>query len=163
MDSQYSQFRYFSTQQSQFSSKTSEIHTGEASNKKIVVRGSRFNIEEHRPWLNILMHNMIVEDERNESLPLNYDAREGKGGELTASRDHTTEFQDFIQNQLCIRNRGTYSQLQANLVEHLLHFPRGGGGWCSCDLLYDIMYCHFTLFVVYTSIVLEFKMCKNEF
>lgn len=80
MDSQYSQFPYFSTQQSQFSNEASEIHTGEASNKKNVVRGSRFNIEEDRSRLNIIMHNMIVENERNKSLPLNYDAREVKGG-----------------------------------------------------------------------------------
>lgn len=85
-------FLIFSTQQSQFSNEASEIHTGEASNKKIVVRGSEFNIEEDRSWLYIITHNMIVENERNESLPLNYDAREVKGGNLIASRDHTAEF-----------------------------------------------------------------------
>lgn len=35
------------------------------------------------------MYNMIVEDERNERLPLNYDAREGEGDDLAVSHDHT--------------------------------------------------------------------------
>lgn len=37
----------------------------------------------------IVMYNMIVEDERNERLPLNYDAREGEGDDLAVSHDHT--------------------------------------------------------------------------
>ncbi|RWR94628.1 putative nuclease HARBI1 [Cinnamomum micranthum f. kanehirae] len=70
----------------------------------------------------IIMHNMIIEDERDQSLPPNYDAREGECSDLPVSRDHTTEFQDFIQNHLRIRDKRTHSQLQANLVEHLWHF-----------------------------------------
>ncbi|RWR76317.1 putative nuclease HARBI1 [Cinnamomum micranthum f. kanehirae] len=70
----------------------------------------------------IIMHNMIVEDECNKSLPPNYDAREGECYDLAVSRDHTAEFQDFIQNHLRIRDKRTHSQLQADLVEHLWHF-----------------------------------------
>lgn len=66
----------------------------------------------------ILMHNMIVEDERDESLPLNYDAREGEGGDLAVPRDNTTQFHDLIRNHLHICDRGTYSRLQVDLVEH---------------------------------------------
>ncbi|RWR76319.1 putative nuclease HARBI1 [Cinnamomum micranthum f. kanehirae] len=69
-----------------------------------------------------IMHNMIVEDECNKSLPPNYDAREGECCDLAVSRDHTAEFQDFIQNHLRIRDKRTHSQLQADLVEHLWHF-----------------------------------------
>ncbi|RWR92309.1 putative nuclease HARBI1 [Cinnamomum micranthum f. kanehirae] len=40
----------------------------------------------------IIMHNMIIEDERDQSLPPNYDAREGEYNDLPMSRDHTVEF-----------------------------------------------------------------------
>ncbi|RWR85203.1 putative nuclease HARBI1 [Cinnamomum micranthum f. kanehirae] len=70
----------------------------------------------------IIMHNMIIEDECDQSLPPNYDAREGECSNLPVSRDHTAEFQDFIQNHLLIRDKRTHSQLQADLVEHLWHF-----------------------------------------
>ncbi|RWR76326.1 putative nuclease HARBI1 [Cinnamomum micranthum f. kanehirae] len=70
----------------------------------------------------IIMHNMIIEYERDQSLPPNYDAREGECSDLSVSRDHTAEFQDFIQNHLRIRDKRTHSQLQADLVEHLWHF-----------------------------------------
>ncbi|RWR92167.1 putative nuclease HARBI1 [Cinnamomum micranthum f. kanehirae] len=70
----------------------------------------------------IIMHNMIIEDERDQSPTPNYDAREGECSDLPVSRDHTTEFQDFIQNHLRIRDKRTHSQLQTDLVEHLWHF-----------------------------------------
>ena len=65
---------------------------------------------------------MIIEDERDQSLPPNYDAREGECNDFPMSRDHTAEFQDFIQNHLRIHDRRTHSQLQADLVEHLWRF-----------------------------------------
>ncbi|RWR75069.1 putative nuclease HARBI1 [Cinnamomum micranthum f. kanehirae] len=40
----------------------------------------------------IIMHNMIIEDERDQSLPPNYDAQEGECSDLPVSRDHTAEF-----------------------------------------------------------------------
>ncbi|RWR74579.1 putative nuclease HARBI1 [Cinnamomum micranthum f. kanehirae] len=70
----------------------------------------------------IIMHNMIIEDERDQSLPPNYDTREGECSDLPVSLNHTAEFQDFIQNHLRIRDKRTHSQLQADLVEHLWHF-----------------------------------------
>ncbi|RWR72915.1 putative nuclease HARBI1 [Cinnamomum micranthum f. kanehirae] len=40
----------------------------------------------------IIMHNLIIEDECDQILPLNYDAREGECSDLPVSRDHTAEF-----------------------------------------------------------------------
>ncbi|RWR83961.1 putative nuclease HARBI1 [Cinnamomum micranthum f. kanehirae] len=60
----------------------------------------------------IIMHNMIVEDERDKSLPPNYNAREGECCDLAVSRDDIAEFQNFIQNHLCIRDKRTHSQLK---------------------------------------------------
>ena len=79
------------------------------------------------------MHNMIIEDEHDQSLPPNYDAWEGECSDLAVSRDHTAEFQDFIQNHLRIRDKRTHSQLQADLVEHLWHFQ--GQYEEACDWL----------------------------
>ena len=79
------------------------------------------------------MHNMIIEDERDQSLPPNYDAWEGECSDLPVSRDRTAEFQDFIQNHLRIRDKRTHSQLQADLVEHLWHFQ--GQYEEACDWL----------------------------
>ena len=56
----------------------------------------------------IKMHNMIVEDERDESLSTNYDAREGECSDLVVSCDHA-KFQNFIQNHLRIRDTRTHS------------------------------------------------------
>ncbi|RWR87993.1 putative nuclease HARBI1 [Cinnamomum micranthum f. kanehirae] len=74
---------------------------------------------------------MIIKDERNQSFPPNYDAREGECSDLLVSYDHIVEFQDLIQNHLHIRDKRTHSQLQADLVEHLWHFqgrdPSSGG------------------------------------
>ncbi|RWR97115.1 putative nuclease HARBI1 [Cinnamomum micranthum f. kanehirae] len=88
-----------------------------------IVRGpARFldrQILKHIMKACIIMHNMIVEDERDKNIPPNYDAREGECSDLAVSRDHTAEFQDFIQSHLRIRDKRTHSQLQADLVEHL--------------------------------------------
>lgn len=73
----------------------------------------------------IIMHNMIIEDERGKSLPLTYDVREGENNSFEVSHDHTAEFQDFIRNHLRIRDRETHTRLREDLVEHLWRF-RGG-------------------------------------
>ncbi|RWR72185.1 putative nuclease HARBI1 [Cinnamomum micranthum f. kanehirae] len=87
---------------------------------------ARFSIDrqtlQHIMKACIIMHNMIIEDERDQSLPPNYDAREGECSDQLVSHDHTAEFQDFIQNHLCIRDKRTHFQLQADLVEHMWHF-----------------------------------------
>jgi hypothetical protein len=69
----------------------------------------------------IILHNMIVEDERD--LYLGADAFDYDQINETPleppSHEHTVEFLDFIQNHHRIRDRETHSQLQSDLVEHL--------------------------------------------
>jgi len=69
----------------------------------------------------IILHNMIVEDERHLYLGADdfvYDQIEES---LYEPVPHTTNQQltDFIKCYHCIRDKGTYSQLQSNLIEHL--------------------------------------------
>ena len=67
----------------------------------------------------IILHNMIVEDERNEqNIDCNYDAIE-ESLRLAVSHERAPELYEFIQNHHYIRDRQTHSQLQADLVEHL--------------------------------------------
>ena len=70
----------------------------------------------------IILHNMIIEDERDEAeaVDLDYD----QSDEILCtpmSHESTNEFMEFIQVHQCIRNRDqeVHSQLQMNLVEHL--------------------------------------------
>ncbi|KAF8401583.1 hypothetical protein HHK36_012528 [Tetracentron sinense] len=65
----------------------------------------------------IIMHYMIVEDERDVYIPdLNYDVIEEN---ITVSHERTIELSQIIQNHRHIRYRGIHSQLQTDLVEHL--------------------------------------------
>ncbi|XP_024318825.1 uncharacterized protein LOC100826180 isoform X2 [Brachypodium distachyon] len=65
----------------------------------------------------VIMHNMIVEDERDEGpQDYNYD---NMGEKIIPSHAQTAEFSDFIQNHLDIRNAQVHSQLKDDLVEHL--------------------------------------------
>ncbi|CAL8169259.1 unnamed protein product [Prunus armeniaca] len=73
----------------------------------------------------IIMHNMIIEDERDDRLPRDYDVRNGESIDLVISHERTTEFQAFIRNHIRIRDKGTHNMLQADLVEHLWGW-RGG-------------------------------------
>ncbi|XP_028051460.1 uncharacterized protein LOC114256074 [Camellia sinensis] len=68
----------------------------------------------------VVLHNMIVEDERdvNGSEDFNYDAIDGSSQE-PVSHVHTPELMEFIQNHHRIRDKETHSRLQADLVEHL--------------------------------------------
>ncbi|CAL5402850.1 unnamed protein product [Camellia sinensis] len=69
----------------------------------------------------IILHNMIVEDERNEqNIDCNYDAID-ETLPPAVSHERTPELYDFIQNHHRIRDRQTHSKLQADLVEHLWH------------------------------------------
>ncbi|XP_028068936.1 uncharacterized protein LOC114271522 [Camellia sinensis] len=69
----------------------------------------------------IILHNMIVEDERNEqNIDSNYDAID-ETLPPAVSHERTPELYDFIQNHHRIRDRQTHSKLQADLVEHLWH------------------------------------------
>ena len=60
----------------------------------------------------VILHNMIVEDERdvNEAVELDYEQM---------SWEHTNEFIEFIEIHQCIRDHEIHSQLQTDLVEHL--------------------------------------------
>ncbi|XP_040364443.1 uncharacterized protein LOC112171162 [Rosa chinensis] len=75
----------------------------------------------------VIMHNMIIEDERVEraaqddleTLARQYAELDMDINDVMVSRNHTIEFEDFISNHLRIRDKGTHTMLQADLVEHL--------------------------------------------
>ncbi|PUZ51369.1 hypothetical protein GQ55_6G179300 [Panicum hallii var. hallii] len=78
----------------------------------------------------IIMHNIIVEDERDEhdynfddmgQYVCNYD---DMGERVTVSRNAASELDTFIQNYLNIKNKKTHTQFQADLIEHLLQNHR---------------------------------------
>ena len=68
----------------------------------------------------IIMHNMIVEDERDENADFRYD---GVGQLVRPSpseeRNRTNEFLEFMQAHHAIRNVQTHSQLREDLIQHL--------------------------------------------
>ncbi|KAF8377981.1 hypothetical protein HHK36_031370 [Tetracentron sinense] len=68
----------------------------------------------------ILMHNMIVEDERdvNGAEDFNYDAIDDSP-HAPVSHERTTELMEFIRGTRCIRDRGTHFQLQSDLFKQL--------------------------------------------
>ena len=67
----------------------------------------------------IIMHNMIIEDERyGGQLDFNYDVID-ENQHVHVSHERTSELYEFIQTHHQIRDRQTHSQLQADLVEHL--------------------------------------------
>ena len=73
----------------------------------------------------IIMHNMIVEDERDE-YDYNFDDRgqyvcdyEDMGERVTVSHDAAPELDAFIENYKNIKDKETHTQLQADLIEHL--------------------------------------------
>uniref|UniRef100_A0A2N9H634 DDE Tnp4 domain-containing protein n=1 Tax=Fagus sylvatica TaxID=28930 RepID=A0A2N9H634_FAGSY len=69
----------------------------------------------------IILHNMIIEDERDPSgVEQDDDYKQvPESIPTTVSRERTTEVQNFIQSHIRIRDRGTHSQLQDDLVKHL--------------------------------------------
>jgi hypothetical protein len=72
----------------------------------------------------VIMHNMIIEDERNEDEDEDVDIHYDGVGELVRTtppeqRNSTHEFHDFIQAHRDIRNKETHCQLQEDLIEHL--------------------------------------------
>ncbi|XP_020257836.1 uncharacterized protein LOC109834266 [Asparagus officinalis] len=73
----------------------------------------------------IIMHNMIVEDERNDDyIDFAYDAAE-EAPTISVSHEHTINLCEFIQNHHHIGGMQTHSQLQLDLVENL--WQRNGG------------------------------------
>ena len=83
----------------------------------------------------IIMHNMIVEDERD-NYDYNFDDKgqyvcnyEDMGERVTVSHDVTPELDAFIRNYKNIKSKETHTQLQADLIEHL---------WQNHENLYSI-------------------------
>ncbi|KAF5451832.1 hypothetical protein F2P56_026897 [Juglans regia] len=70
----------------------------------------------------VILHNMIIEDERDDSQGLNmeYDQLDDDIPEL--SRNPTNEFMNFIQRHHEIRDSSAHHQLQADLIEHHWQF-----------------------------------------
>ncbi|KAI8572811.1 hypothetical protein RHMOL_Rhmol01G0229400 [Rhododendron molle] len=67
----------------------------------------------------IILHNMIIEDEReDDAQDYEYERNDGPLPELV-SHEHTMELMEFIRRQHAIQSRETHSQLQSDLVEHL--------------------------------------------
>jgi hypothetical protein len=64
----------------------------------------------------IIMHNTIVEDEFEEEDDLNYDHM---GEKMIVSHDDAPELEAFIASYRKIKDNGTHTQLQEDLIEHL--------------------------------------------
>ncbi|XP_076903664.1 uncharacterized protein LOC143558788 [Bidens hawaiensis] len=66
----------------------------------------------------VTLHNMIIEDERDDgdSLNMEYDQLDDDLPEL--SRTYISEFMDFIERHLRIRDNSAHHKLQEDLVEH---------------------------------------------
>ncbi|XP_042962638.1 uncharacterized protein LOC122296908 [Carya illinoinensis] len=71
----------------------------------------------------VILHNMIIEDEREDSECLNIEYEQLDDNLPELSRNHTTELTDFIQRHHDIRDSSAHHQLQEDLIEHqwLLH------------------------------------------
>lgn len=71
----------------------------------------------------IILHNMIIEDERDANRAEDFDYEQvPESIPITVSHEHTEEFSQFaafIAAHEKIRNRETHSKLQLDLVEHL--------------------------------------------
>jgi hypothetical protein len=73
----------------------------------------------------ITMHNMIVENEKDEEDDFIYDYM---GEQVTVSHDDAHELDAFIANYRKIKDNEIHTQLQVDLVEHL---------WQNCPDLYN--------------------------
>ncbi|XP_023895290.2 uncharacterized protein LOC112007213 isoform X1 [Quercus suber] len=68
----------------------------------------------------IILHNMIIEDERDENEMVDFDYEQiDENCHTQVSREQTNEFMEFIQVHQCIGDQEVHSQLQLDLVEHL--------------------------------------------
>ncbi|XP_028095019.1 uncharacterized protein LOC114295038 [Camellia sinensis] len=68
----------------------------------------------------IILHNMIIEDERNDNKAQDIDFEQIDDTPLAqVSHERTIELMEFIQQNHRIRNRAIHSQLQSDFVEHL--------------------------------------------
>ncbi|XP_050264545.1 uncharacterized protein LOC126708694 [Quercus robur] len=70
----------------------------------------------------IILHNMIVEDERddNEVIDLDYEQNDGLDNPpLQMLREQSDEFLSYIERHGRIRDREIHFQLQSDLIDHL--------------------------------------------
>ncbi|XP_062177144.1 uncharacterized protein LOC133882057 [Alnus glutinosa] len=68
----------------------------------------------------IILHNMIIEDEKDEQDTLDFDYEQLNANPLEpVSHNDTDMLSKFISNRQRIRDRGNHCQLQSGLVEHL--------------------------------------------
>ncbi|CAL5330637.1 unnamed protein product [Camellia sinensis] len=68
----------------------------------------------------IILHNMIVEDEREEHLDFNYEIS-STNTPVQLSSTPTNDFQTFLSRHLGIRDKDAYHALRNDLVEHMWH------------------------------------------
>ena len=66
----------------------------------------------------IIMHNMIIEDERDIDAPIQ-DAREVPSPEVEMEVNESTRFQQFLARHRQIKNKNAYITLRNALIDHL--------------------------------------------
>jgi hypothetical protein len=116
--------KYFATAQ-EASRKDVERAFGVLQSRFAIVRGLARFWDEDTLGQNmracVIMHNMIVEDERDDENDINY---EGVGEKVSTSHEETPELEEFIHNYRKIKDKGSHTQLQDDLIEHLWqHHP----------------------------------------
>ena len=70
----------------------------------------------------IILHNMIVEDERDENEAVDFDYEqidEVDNPLIQVSCEHVNGFMAFIQSHERIKDQQIHSQLQSDLIDHL--------------------------------------------
>ena len=73
----------------------------------------------------IILHNMIIEDERDKAEAVDFDYEQIDEISCTPmSHEPTNEFSEFIQVHQRIMDKEVHSQLQKNLVDHLWQLRR---------------------------------------
>ena len=68
----------------------------------------------------IILHNMIVEDEREEHLDFDYEIS-STNTPVQLSSTPTNDFLSFLSRHLGIRDKDAYHALRNDLVEHMWH------------------------------------------
>ncbi|XP_028112490.1 uncharacterized protein LOC114310638 [Camellia sinensis] len=68
----------------------------------------------------IILHNMIVEDEREEHLDFDYEIS-STNTPVQLSSTPTNDFESFLSCHLGIRDKNTYHALRNDLIEHMWH------------------------------------------
>ena len=66
----------------------------------------------------IIMHNMIIEDERDINAPIR-DARSAPVAQVEMAINENARFQNFLARNLQIKNKETYLSLRNALIDHI--------------------------------------------